>query len=124
MSTPYGVLEGPALREQAQWRQVHTFGGYLWPTASKEQFTLDEDFDVPPEVLAREKARERRMSMVEVLDEVEWLLDAGVPVEQAARQLGRKVPALQRYALREGRNGLAGRLVVVSEWERMWRKAS
>ncbi|GAA1915133.1 hypothetical protein GCM10009775_04450 [Microbacterium aoyamense] len=112
-------LEPWAERERTHWRQLHTFGGFLWPASALD---LDEDFDASIIVLRAEKATEKAMSVEETLQELEWLLDGGVPAGLALEQVHGSLEALQRAAERRGRHDLSRRIArsTVSAWELRW----
>jgi hypothetical protein len=99
------ALDAWALREQFHWRQLQSFGGFLWPDVQRV-----------------ERSHQRPMTLTECLDEVEWLLDGGVPAGLAVEQIGRSVDSLRRAAERRGRLDLARRIgrAKESEWERRW----
>tara|TARA_R100000365_G_C2747600_1_gene77692 strand:- start:845 stop:1246 length:402 start_codon:yes stop_codon:yes gene_type:complete len=91
--------------EVARWRVSHTFGGVMWPGS-------DRVVQAP-------------MSAAEVLEELEWLLDGGVPAWRVCEQLGRTGQGLRRLAERYGRHDLARRMRPVELEERQhWRLAS
>lgn len=96
------ILEPWALEEQRVWRHLNTFGGYRWPTP-------------PVELLAEERAQEKPMRLSEALDEVEWLLDGGMPAWLAIEQVGRTKDSLQQAAYRRGRYELARRITAADE---------
>jgi hypothetical protein len=65
-----------------------------------------DDIDTDPEP-ERDVVSQGRATAEEVLDDVEFLLDAGESPEQVATIIGRKVPALAKLAERNGRRELA-----------------
>lgn len=65
-----------------------------------------DDIDTDPEP-PRDTVRQGRATADEVLDDVEFLLDAGESPEQVAAIVGRKLGALTKLAERNGRRELA-----------------
>lgn len=103
------TLEDWALREQQEWRQLHTYGGYLWPDVHRV-----------------ERSQEPPMTVDEALDEVEWLLNAGMSPHLALEQIDRVPDSLRRSAERRGRYELARRIAQANhaDWHRRWNEAS
>lgn len=60
---------------------------------------------------------EKKMTVPELLDEFEWLLDGGVHPLLAAQQLGVKYATLNKYAALHGRSELFHR-VDIGAWDR------
>lgn len=84
--------------EVAEWRRMHTWGGFVWPSGRKEFL------------------RWRRSE--EVLDEAQWQLDMGMHPSFAARAVGMSAMSLQRLAYRHGRRALANAFVEEITFER------
>lgn len=72
-------------------RRQHTFGAYLWPIPKEE----------------RERARQRRLNGSEKLEEIQWLLEAGVSCHYIADTIGSTLPAIERLAHRAGAHDIA-----------------
>lgn len=102
------ILEPWALEEQRVWRHINTFGGYRWPDPDRDELEA--------------RRTERPMNASEVLDEVEWLLDAGESPAIVAQTVGRTVMGLERTARRNGRAALANRIYAANntDWKRKW----
>ncbi|MGN6199102.1 hypothetical protein [Humibacter sp.] len=87
------------MAEIAEWRRVHTFGGYVWPGGEE-----------------RVDPRWRRSE--ELLDEVQWQLDMDVHPYWAAKAVGMNAVRLQRLAQRHKRPALARAFEAEIKYER------